>query len=127
MGFWIFMQIMVALSPAMMICFGALFRRAAPKEINFAFGYRSARSMKNRDTWEFAHRLCGRIWLLTGIISLPALLTPLFFFIGRDEGTVGTVGSVLTFVGLGLLIAVIPIVEIALWLTFDKDGNRIQK
>ena len=127
MLFWFYMLAMDLLIPVIMIFFGLRFCRSAPKEINFIFGYRTEMSMKNRDTWEFAHRLCGRIWLWTGAISLPLLLTPPFFFLHGDKDTLGTLGSVLIFVGLGLMIAVIPIVEIALRHTFDKDGNRIQK
>ena len=52
MGFWIFMCVTVLLIPFLMISFGGLFSRSAPKEINSAFGYRTSMSMKNADTWE---------------------------------------------------------------------------
>lgn len=39
MGFWIFVLIMVLLIPVTMIVFGRLFSKAAPKEINYMFGY----------------------------------------------------------------------------------------
>ena len=55
MGFWIFMCVTVLLIPFLMISFGGLFSRSAPKEINSAFGYRTSMSMKNADTWQFAH------------------------------------------------------------------------
>ena len=55
MGFWFFMLAMGLLLPAIMILFGAVFTKAAPKKINYIFGYRTVMSMKNRDTWEFAH------------------------------------------------------------------------
>ena len=64
MGFWIFMLIMVLLIPLMMIGFGRLFLKKAPGTINAAFGYRTSMSMKNKDTWEFAHRYCGRLSVL---------------------------------------------------------------
>jgi len=47
MGFWIFMCVTVLLIPFLMISFGGLFSRSAPKEINSAFGYRTSMSMKN--------------------------------------------------------------------------------
>lgn len=49
-------------APLLMIIFGAIFRKAAPKKINSLYGYRTTMSMKNRDTWEFAHHYFGRIW-----------------------------------------------------------------
>ena len=42
MGFWIFMCVTVLLIPFLMISFGGLFSRSAPKEINSAFGYRTS-------------------------------------------------------------------------------------
>ena len=59
MGFWIFMLIMDLLLPFTMIGFGRYFMKKAPKEINSVFGYRTSMSMKNKDTWEFAHKYCG--------------------------------------------------------------------
>ena len=56
MGFWIFMLVMDLLLPGVMLWFGSLFLRGVPREINPVFGYRTAMSMKNRDTWAFAHR-----------------------------------------------------------------------
>ena len=62
MGFWIFMLIMDLLLPFTMIGFGRYFMKKAPKEINSVFGYRTSMSMKNKDTWEFAHKYCGKVW-----------------------------------------------------------------
>ena len=59
MGFWIFMLIMDLLLPFTMIGFGRYFMKKAPKEINSVFGYRTSMSMKNKDTWKFAHKYCG--------------------------------------------------------------------
>ena len=49
MGFWIFMFLMTLWIPLTMIGFGRYFQKKAPKEINAAFGYRTKRSMKNRE------------------------------------------------------------------------------
>ena len=48
--------------PIIMIGFGFLFGKRPPKEINYLCGYRTRMSMKNIDTWVFAHRYCGRLW-----------------------------------------------------------------
>ncbi len=55
MGFWIFMVIMDLLIPATMLVIGQLWRKRLPKNINPIYGFRTARSMKSRDTWEYAH------------------------------------------------------------------------
>ena len=28
-------------------------------------------SMKNKDTWEFAHKYCGKVWYVCGMVMLP--------------------------------------------------------
>ena len=50
------------LLPFTMIGFGRYFMKKAPKEINSVFGYRTSMSMKNKDTWEFSHKYCGKVW-----------------------------------------------------------------
>ena len=55
MGFWIFMLITDLLIPVIMTVFGWYFIKQAPKNINYLFGYRTEMSMKNEDTWKFAH------------------------------------------------------------------------
>ena len=56
MGFWCFMLAMDLIIPLSMIFLGKYFSKRAPKEINMLFGYRTTRSTKNQDTWQFAHR-----------------------------------------------------------------------
>lgn len=70
MGFWIFMMIMSLLIPITMIGFGSHFIKNAPKDINYLFGYRTGMSMKNKDTWEYAHHYSGKIWRITGWVTL---------------------------------------------------------
>ena len=124
MGFWIFMALTVMLFPAIMIVFGRLFSRSAPKEINYAFGYRTSRSMKNMDTWKFAHEFLGKLWFILGFIMIPVNLIPLLLVIGNSENVIGTVGSVLCFVDLGAIIISIFPTESALKKNFDKDKKE---
>ena len=74
MGFWIFMMVMELLIPLIMIIFGKYFSKKSPKEINYLFGYRTSMSMKNKDTWEFAHKYCGKLWLKIGWIMFVVSL-----------------------------------------------------
>ncbi len=126
MGFWIFMLIMCLLFPVIMIVMGKIFLKAAPKDINYIYGYRTNMSMKNRDTWEFAHKYCGKIWFYTGLVMLPISIIPLLFVIGKGEDVIGTVGSVICAIGVIVIIASIFPTEAALKKNFDKDGNKIR-
>lgn len=124
MGFWIFMLFMDILIPVTMIGLGKMFINRAPKEINMAFGYRTDMSMKNRDTWEFAHKYCGKIWYICGWVLLPLAIIPMLFVIGQNEDTVGTLGGIICVIQLIPLIGSIIPTERALKKTFDKNGCK---
>ena len=62
MGFWLMMLICDLSVPLIMIFGGLMMYRHPPKKINGVYGYRTSRSMKNMQTWRFAHRCCGRLW-----------------------------------------------------------------
>ena len=108
MGFWIFMLAMDLILPLSMVFLGRYFVRHAPGSINMLFGYRTARSMKNQDTWQFAHRYFGKLWYKMGlwllILSVAAMLPGL----GKDKDAVGTLGGIVcTLVGRSFFIQVI--------------------
>lgn len=124
MGFWIYMFIMNLLIPFTMIGFGKYFLKKAPKEINPVFGYRTTMSMKNKDTWEFAHRYCGQIWYVCGLILLPLSIVPMLFVIGQSDDTIGTLGAVICLVQIIPLVGAVLPTEKALKKNFDKDGNK---
>ena len=124
MGFWIYMLIMVLLIPATMLGFGKYFLNKSPKDINCVFGYRTTMSMKNKDTWEFAHRYCGKIWYRCGFVMLPLSVIIMLFVIGDNYDTVGTVGGIVCFIQLVPLIATIVPTERALKREFDRNGKR---
>lgn len=124
MGFWIYMLIMDLILPFTMIGFGKYFIKKAPKEINGVFGYRTSMSMKNKDTWEFAHRYYGKIWYICGLITLPITVVCMLLLIGKDKDAVGIGGAIMMGIQLVPLIASIFPTEIALRKNFDKNGKR---
>lgn len=122
--FWIFMLVVALHIPVTMIGFGRLFLTRAPKNINWFFGYRTTMSMKNRDTWEFAHRLIGKLWLCCGLVLLPLSVIPFLFVLGKDAQTVGRLGIIVVALQLLPMIGTLFPVEAALKRTFDKNGMR---
>lgn len=125
MLFWFFMFFMAILCPVTMIVGGMIFKMATPKKINRFFGYRTDRSMKNRDTWAFAHKYIGKLWLVLGGTLLLPSSVPMFFVIGKSEEWISVVSLIISAVGFVALIATIIPTERALKKTFDKEGNRI--
>ncbi len=122
-AFWVFMLIVDLLVPLTMIGFGRLFLTKAPKNINAAFGYRTTMSMKNRDTWDFAHKYCGKLWFWLGLVLVPLSVIPLLFVLGKEIDTIAAVGTVVCFVQLVPLVGSIIPTEIALKKTFDQNGK----
>jgi len=108
-----------------MIGIGSLFAKSAPREINIIFGYRTPASMKTRESWQFAHAYCGRLWRNIGLIILPLSLAAMLFVINKDTNTIGIFGAILSGVQLVFLICPIISTEIALRKNFDEHGNRI--
>ena len=124
MGFWIFMLIMDLLLAFTMIGFGRYFMKKAPKEINSLFGYRTSMSMKNKDTWEFAHKYSGKVWYDCGMVMLPITVICMLLVIGENKDCVGSIGVIINGVQLIPLIGAIIPTEIALRKNFDKNGTR---
>ncbi|WP_302826238.1 SdpI family protein [Anaerofustis stercorihominis] len=124
MGFWIFMLLMNLLLPIIMIIFGKLFTKNIPKTINMAFGYRTSMSMKNEDTWTYAHKLFGDIWYKLGIVLLVLSIIASIFTIGKSDDFLGNVTIVNESIQLIVLITPIFYVEKKLKETFDSNGNR---
>ena len=114
MEFWIFLLIMVLLIPTIMIGFGWLFFKNPPKEINPAFGYRTRRSMMNKETREFAHRYAGKMWCICGGILLPVSIVAMLFVLKKDSDTIGTACGIITLVQMLPLIGTIILTERAL-------------
>lgn len=56
------------LIPVVMIVAGRMMWKPPPKNINEVIGYRTGHSMKNMDTWKFAHNYCGKLWYNIGWI-----------------------------------------------------------
>lgn len=124
MGFWVAMFIFNLLVPLLMVVFGRIMYKHAPKSINGVYGYRTSMSMKNEDTWKFAHDYCGRLWYKIGLIMLiPSVLVQLPF-VKSSTDTIGIMTVVLETVQICVMIASIFPTEKALRKTFDKYGNR---
>ena len=123
------MLVMNLLTPLVMIIYGSIFEKKPPKiaRSKFAFGYRTVMSMRNEETWEYAHRFFGKLWFRLGIAVGLISIIVLFFFIGKDKDTVGFAGMIICYVQLvAMLLPVIP-TELALRRRFDKYGNRKDK
>lgn len=115
-AFLVFMIVVLAIIPATMLLCGSVWKKHPPADINNSYGYRTRRSMRNKETWDFAHRICAREWIrlgwltviLTAVIFVPIILCC------REVMAAGVFGGVFLLFQILLLLAVIPITECAL-------------
>ena len=122
--FWWFMLACDLLIPAIMILTGRMMWKHCPKKINGLLGYRTTRSMKNNDTWRFAHMHSGRLWWRVGWVLLLLSAAVHLPFYHSDPGTIGKFALALEAVQCLVLIASIFPTEHALKKTFRDDGTR---
>lgn len=127
MWFWWFMLACNLITPIILITAGRMMWKHCPRKINSIYGYRTGRSMKNMDTWKFAHDYCGRLWWKIGWIMLvPSILIQIPFFHSNKEA-IAISGLILLAMQLIVLIASIFPTEAALKKAFNDDGTRISK
>lgn len=111
---WVFGLII----PAIMIIAGLFMWKKPPKKINSMIGYRTSSSMKNQQTWDFAHYHAGRIWTYVGLITLGASVLALIFVpLQKDNVLIG-----LSLVQTAILIICIFPTQVALKRNFDEFG-----
>lgn len=112
------------LVPLIMIVAGYMMYKKPPKDINNVFGYRTSMSKKNKDTWEFAHNYCGRLWFKLGIVLFILMVIVQMFFVHSSDNVIGNMTLIVVTVQLVVMLGSIMLVEKALKGTFDENGVR---
>ncbi|MDR1801246.1 MAG: SdpI family protein [Lachnospiraceae bacterium] len=89
----------------LLLVIGLIFWLRPPKKINTAWGYRSARSMKSQEAWDFANKKIGKYFMISGVIYAIAIVAVLLLFkgISQFEQYEGMIFSMIIF---GFLIAI---------------------
>ena len=119
-----FMLVCILIVPLTMIFFGFILKNNPPQEINKVYGYRTALSSKNLDTWIFANTLCGKLWVKIGTPVLVISVIIMIFCSKSSENVIGTVGIIIIIAQCLILVLTIPIVEKRLKQTFDEHGIK---
>ena len=123
MWFWWFIFLCDLLVPVIMFIGGIIMSRHCPSHINGLLGYRTARSMKNMETWKFAHEYCGRLWRKVGFIALVMTVLVHLPFYHSNEDVIGILSLVVVCVQIILLIVPIFSTEKALDRKFREEEN----
>lgn len=115
---------MLLLIPVVMIVVGKFYGNKDPGKINHFIGYRTIRSMKNDETWKFAHNYFSKMWWKWGLIMIPTSISPMLFVIGKDEDIIGLLGTVICLLQIVPILLSIVLTEKTLEENFDEEGNR---
>ena len=126
LAMWVFMLVMNLLIPATMIGFGRMMEKNPSGVVDSSFGYRTKRSMKNQETWDFAHEYCGRLWVKAGWALVPlAVVGQALTLLCPEVESMCNWSLVPTTAETAVMAATIFPVERALKRNFDKDGNKL--
>lgn len=110
--------------PAIMISVGCGFKKCPPKSINHFYGYRTRMSMKNKDTWVFAHKYCGKLWVKWGFAMLIPTGIAYIVLIGADIKLISFIGCMICVLQSLIMLWPIYLTEKALRRGFDENGQR---
>lgn len=124
MQMWFFMLFIAIVLPLIMFMSSFYFIAGGPKNINNIFGYRTGRSMINKDTWIFAHEYCGKLWLKVSIAFILTSIVIMLCLIKTDQRVFIAVGFVIFIAEFVTLFFTINKTEKALADNFDIKGNR---
>ena len=75
----LFMIYVIFIVPLLLLLTGLFMYKYPPNKINRIIGYRTCKSMKNKEMWDLANRYCGKVWLSLSQISF--LITTLLFIL----------------------------------------------
>ena len=124
MIYWSYLVLIDLLLPCVMVVCGMIFRKHPPRHPSGIWGYRTRRSLKSRESWDYANRYVGNIWYRWGLILLPLSVIPMLFVLGAEPGTLSAVTVVVCLLQLIPVIGANILTEKALKEHFDQDGSR---
>ena len=126
LAMWVFMLVMNLGFPAALIGCGRMMEKDPSRATDSSFGYRTKRSIKNQETWDFANQYCGRLWVRMGMALLIfAIPTQALTLLCPSMDSMCLWSFVLTIAETVVFVASYFPVERALKRNFDEDGNRL--
>ncbi len=113
----------------LIVCGGLIARGHYPKHPNNLCGYRTPRSMRNDEAWDFAQKRWGRLswWFGWALLGVSAIFAALLKTMSVQEKTAEIYSFACLMIQPLLTLATIPPVELALKRRFgDKASSPRQ-
>lgn len=99
-----------------LLVIGYIYKINPPKEINHFYGYRTRRSMKNQQIWDYANKIGAQAMINAGVVTTISGLIPLFLDWKHAH-------FIPLFVSLASILGTMLYCEKRLDKNYDKDGN----
>ncbi|MCL2593005.1 MAG: SdpI family protein [Defluviitaleaceae bacterium] len=112
--------------PLFVLFFGIFAMKGGSKKIRWWAGYRTPMACKNIETWQFAHKFVGKIWVVFSLVLIIATVVLVILLSRETYAFENWLLPILSAGGIAVivLLSIIP-TEIVLKKNFDKNGNRI--
>lgn len=117
----IVLTISLFIVPALMIGVGLLWGKYPPENINWIYGYRTRRSMREQRNWDYAHRYYTKVSLYLGLALTALTIIGIIVLYGE---TLIYIGHIFLIIQMIVLIASIVITEIELARKFVSNKKK---
>ncbi len=114
MKFWMTTLFFNLIIPMTIFFFGIWFTKKASPTISWSTGYRTERSMKNQETWQFAQQHFGSACKRLGAVYTILIVIAMFCVCQECRKVIGMVGTIIGFSEGALLIYLLYVTERAL-------------
>ena len=74
---------------------GLILRFSPPKKINWFYGYRTPRAMKNQERWNFAQKYSGRQLIFWGMVNVLVAISGFWVKPDNEEANIIAVGVIM--------------------------------
>jgi len=110
MNTWGLCFISCIIVPLLMVVVGIRFLKFQPK-LKGVFGLRIDCAMTNEETWNFAHKYGGKLWIVLGIIMSVVIVLCMLIAININELIVGIIALIISMIELLVFIFSFSIIK----------------
>lgn len=114
MKFWITTLFLDLLVPVIILIIGILYIKKPATHINWMHGYRTERSMRNQEAWDFAQRYFGGTCFRLGTGFTLLTLVSMLSVLGQNQKNIKMLGSVIGIAEVFMMIYILIPTERAL-------------
>ena len=105
----------------LMLFISFIYSKYQPKEISTIYGYRTPRSIKNNNIWEFANKVSAKYMIIASLTTIIFQLLGFIFSYTSENFLLVNYGFLIISLGLSIWKTEIEINKF-----FNKEGKRLK-